>query len=41
IFYGEKLLTTGNPDAENDRAMLARLGLHPKELPPEVRASCG
>jgi biotin synthase len=27
IFYGEKLLTTGNPDAERDRALLARLGL--------------
>ena len=29
IFYGEKLLTTGNPDVENDRALFARLGLHP------------
>jgi biotin synthase len=27
IFYGEKLLTTGNPEAERDRALLARLGL--------------
>ena len=27
IFYGEKLLTTGNPDVERDRALLARLGL--------------
>jgi biotin synthase len=27
IFYGEKLLTTGNPDAENDRALFARLGI--------------
>jgi biotin synthase len=25
IFYGEKLLTTGNPDVERDRALLARL----------------
>ena len=23
IFYGEKLLTTGNPDVEHDRALLA------------------
>ena len=27
IFYGEKLLTTGNPDVEHDRALLARLGM--------------
>ncbi|HWU35943.1 MAG TPA: biotin synthase BioB [Methylovorus sp.] len=29
IFYGEKLLTTGNPEAEADRALFAKLGLHP------------
>jgi biotin synthase len=29
IFYGEKLLTTGNPDVERDRTLLARLGLKP------------
>ncbi len=27
IFYGERLLTTGNPDVERDRALLGRLGL--------------
>ncbi|MNL16638.1 Biotin synthase [compost metagenome] len=27
IFYGEKLLTTGNPQAERDRALLARLDI--------------
>ena len=27
IFYGEKLLTTGNPDADRDRALLSKLGL--------------
>ena len=27
IFYGEKLLTTGNPDVERDRRLFARLGL--------------
>ncbi len=30
IFYGEKLLTTGNPDVENDRNLLVRLGLTPE-----------
>ncbi|MGH8269524.1 MAG: biotin synthase BioB [Steroidobacteraceae bacterium] len=30
IFYGEKLLTTGNPDVERDRSLLARLGLRPE-----------
>jgi biotin synthase len=28
IFYGEKLLTTGNPDVAKDRALLGRLGMH-------------
>jgi biotin synthase len=27
IFYGDKLLTTGNPEAERDRELLARLGM--------------
>jgi biotin synthase len=30
IFYGEKLLTTGNPDTEHDRKLFARLGLRPE-----------
>ena len=30
IFYGEKLLTTGNPDTEADRRLFARLGLAPE-----------
>jgi biotin synthase len=30
IFYGEKLLTTGNPDVEHDRRLLERLGLKPE-----------
>ncbi|HUR42374.1 MAG TPA: biotin synthase BioB [Verrucomicrobiae bacterium] len=34
IFYGEKLLTTGNPQNQRDRALFERLG-----LVPEVRAS--
>jgi len=28
IFYGEKLLTTGNPDVERDRSLLARLKIN-------------
>jgi biotin synthase len=32
IFYGEKLLTTGNPDVEHDRALFARLGIHALQL---------
>ena len=31
IFYGEQLLTTGNPEAEQDRALLAGLGLKTKQ----------
>jgi len=29
IFYGEKLLTTGNPETEKDRTLLAKLGMRP------------
>jgi biotin synthase len=29
IFYGEKLLTTGNPDVARDRALMTRLGIGP------------
>jgi biotin synthase len=32
IFYGEKLLTTGNPDVEHDQALFARLGIRPLEV---------
>ena len=32
IFYGEKLLTTGNPDVEHDRALFVRLDLHPLQV---------
>jgi len=31
IFYGEKLLTTGNPEAKKDRALFERLGIQPME----------
>jgi biotin synthase len=39
IFYGEKLLTTGNPDVERDRQLFARLGLRPEERPLELAAA--
>ena len=29
IFYGEQLLTTGNPEVEHDRALLDKLGMYP------------
>jgi len=29
IFYGEQLLTTGNPDTARDRALLDKLGMYP------------
>lgn len=28
IFYGDKLLTTANPEADRDQALLSKLGLH-------------
>jgi len=33
VFYGEKLLTTGNPEAARDRALFDRLGMKPLEMP--------
>ena len=30
IFYGEKLLTTGNPDTASDHALFERLGIRPE-----------
>jgi biotin synthase len=35
IFYGDKLLTTGNPEAERDRRLMNRLGMYP--MPGEAR----
>ena len=29
IFYGDKLLTTGNPDVQADQALLGKLGMRP------------
>jgi biotin synthase len=39
IFYGEKLLTTGNPDVAADQALFAKLGLRPMPLPADTHAS--
>jgi biotin synthase len=38
IFYGDKLLTTGNPDVEADRALFREAGLRPIEALPEASA---
>jgi biotin synthase len=32
IFYGDKLLTTGNPDVEADLALLGTLGMRPRAI---------
>ncbi len=34
IFYGEKLLTTGNPDTASDEALFGRLGIRPEPAAP-------
>ncbi len=36
IFYGEKLLTTGNPDVARDQALLRRLGMQAEDLPQAI-----
>jgi biotin synthase len=41
IFYGEKLLTTGNPDVERDRSLLARLKVNAEtQQQTDARACC-
>ena len=37
IFYGDKLLTTGNPEADHDAELLAKLDLYPEGQAPEPR----
>jgi biotin synthase len=39
IFYGEKLLTTGNPDVEQDQRLFARLGIVPEPPRPTACAT--
>ncbi len=41
IFYGEKLLTTGNPQHERDRALFERLGLNPEARVEAESDACG
>jgi biotin synthase len=42
IFYGEKLLTTGNPDHLRDQRLFTRLGLRPDREPAAAAApACG
>jgi biotin synthase len=37
IFYGDKLLTTGNPEIEQDQALLAKLGLHARHTATDAK----
>jgi biotin synthase len=37
IFYGDKLLTTGNPEIEEDRALLSKLGMHARSATIDAR----
>jgi len=43
IFYGDKLLTTENPEADRDRALFQRLGIRPEKVErvEERREGCG
>ena len=41
IFYGEKLLTTGNPDVARDRALLRRLGINGQDVVLEHKDAAG
>src|SRR5450830_115917 len=43
IFFGDKLVTTGNPEAEDDRSLLAKLGLktHASTLTEAQKERCG
>src|SRR5690606_57065 len=41
IFYGEKLLTTGNPEVERDRALRSRLGMESETQQQTDARGCG
>ena len=38
IFYGERLLTTDNPEKNQDQALFERLGIRPETQPTTGRA---
>ena len=40
IFYGDTLLTAANPQADADRRLLARLGMHAGDALPPMEAVC-
>ena len=41
MFYGERLLTTDNPDENHDMQLFARLGIQPEQSAPvEAEAAC-
>jgi biotin synthase len=39
IFYGEKLLTTANPEANRDRRLFDRLGINAEPSPGEAQTA--
>ncbi len=39
IFYGDKLLTTGNPEEDEDRKLFARLGIRPEAAAPSTEVT--
>jgi biotin synthase len=41
MFYGDQLLTTGNPQAQADRKLLARLGMHAQAAALEANEPAG
>jgi biotin synthase len=41
IFYGDRLLTTGNPEVDHDQELFARLGLQMEEADLHERETPG
>jgi biotin synthase len=39
IFYGDKLLTTGNPEADADKVLLDKLGMHARHATQDARCA--
>ncbi|HWK50211.1 MAG TPA: hypothetical protein VNR40_10010, partial [Steroidobacter sp.] len=40
IFYGDKLLTTENPEEDKDRQLFAKLGITPEPLAEQSAPTC-